>query len=67
MPKLRAIDGGKQRRADTLSSARILECPKCQGRRFRDEYIGRLIGKGGKVVHKGTQVMVCGQCGEVLA
>lgn len=66
MPKLRAIDGGKQRRADTLSAAVILECPKCHSRRVRDEYVGRLIGKGGKVVHKGTLVMVCGQCGEVL-
>lgn len=66
MSKLRAIDGGKQRRADTLSAAVIVECPKCGSRRIRDEYVGRLIGKGGKVVHKGTPVMVCGQCGEVV-
>lgn len=63
MAELRAIDGGKKDRAKALAQARVLEC-SCGSRRVRDEYVGRLIGKNGRIVHKGAVIMVCGQCGK---
>lgn len=64
--KIRAIDGGKKQRAKTMAGAYIVECPKCTSRRIRDEYVGRVIGRSGKVVHKGTHIIVCGQCGHLI-
>lgn len=65
MAEIRSIDGGRKARAKTVAEARILEC-KCGSRRIRDEYVGRMVGKSGRVVHKGTKVAVCGQCGNII-
>jgi hypothetical protein len=66
MADIRAIDGGRRRRAETLAEARILQCP-CGSRRVREERVGVVLGPSGKVVHRGTLVRVCGECGKVLA
>ena len=64
MGDLRSIDGGKGKRAEALASAAILECRGCGSRTMKEVRTGVLVGKGGKVVHKGTPTLECARCGK---
>jgi hypothetical protein len=65
MPELRAIDGGKAKRAAKVAETRILECP-CGCRTFVEARTGILIDKDGKVVHKGALTRRCVSCAKLV-
>ena len=63
MTNLRAITGGK--RAKAMAEARILQCP-CGSREVIETRTGVVLGKDGKVIHRGTLGRKCAACGKEL-
>jgi hypothetical protein len=59
MTNLRAIDGGK--RAKAMAEASILQCP-CGSREVIETRTGVVLGKDGKVIHRGTLGRICAHC-----
>lgn len=66
MPDLRAIDGGKAKRAKTLAEARILKCDCGKSSVLLDGHINPVVDKNGKTLHRGTPVRICAGCGRVI-
>lgn len=62
---LRSIDGGKTARAKVLARARVLTC-LCGSTHLREIRIGIAVDDYGRVVHKGTVVRKCDQCGKLV-
>lgn len=62
MTNLRAIVGNKPQR---LAEARILQCP-CGSREVVETRTGVLLGKDGKVIHRGTLGRKCAACGKEM-
>jgi DNA-directed RNA polymerase subunit RPC12/RpoP len=62
MGELRAIRGGKPK---ALATARVLEC-QCGSRSLIEVRVGVAVDKHGKVVHRGTLVRKCAQCGRLV-
>lgn len=62
---LRSIDGGKAARAKVLAKARVLTCT-CGSTHLIEVRIGVAVDDCGRVIHKGTIVRKCAQCGKVV-
>lgn len=64
MSNLTPIRGGKPK---AMATARILECPPpCGSRAMIEVRVGVALDKAGKVIHRGTLVRRCAQCGKTV-
>ena len=64
MSNLTPIRGSKPK---AMAAARILECPPpCGSRSVVEVRVGVAVDKAGKVVHRGTLVRKCAQCGRAV-
>lgn len=64
MGDLKAIRGGKPK---ALAHARIIECPPpCGSRTMIEVRVGIAVDKYGKVIHRGTLMRKCAQCGKYV-
>ncbi len=62
MSTLKAIQGNKPKQ---LAQARILQC-KCGSRSLIETRTGVAVGAKGNIIHRGTVVYRCADCGKAV-